>query len=234
MSLKMNFAKNNQKQSMDFPPLQNKAYLAEIVGVIDLGTHKQEFNERVSYNNLIWIQFELLNESLVDENGKTVPRVIGKQYNHKISERSTLGQHLDALLGDNLYKMESITDIIGQKAYVKVKQGFKDDNTPQYPKIDSIMEVPEEVKPKNAVTEPYVFDISIVDTDTQERVEEELSVIKPSFLQNKIRESYEYIKRFGTAPEEQNQAPEAPISNEPAPKQQVPKYGAPQLQDLDK
>lgn len=199
MSLKLNRVEDTPSISFD-PLVDGKSYIAELVSIIDLGTHTDDYKGNLQDKNFLFFVFELLGKSVKDENGEDIPRYIGKQYNNIFTERSSLGKDLNSWFGSEAVKaLSELKELLGEKALISVAQEYRDDGTPKMPKIQSIMNPPDYAVDTNGrLSELYQFDIEMLKGKNVQEAEAIVESIKPGFqfLKDKIYDSHEFQNMF--------------------------------------
>lgn len=171
------------------PLLDEGAYPARLVQIIDLGVQPQEYQGEVKApKNEIWTTYELVDEFMPDEDGEddvTRPRWISESFplNHLDSDRAKSTKRYYALDPKEEHEGEW-SELLTKPVLVTIIQ--KETKTGEYNNVGgtSAMREKEASKLPDLVNEPKVFLMSNPDV--------EVFLSLPQFLQDKIKDGLEY------------------------------------------
>lgn len=176
-----------KKGGNDIPQLESGAYPARIFSVIHVGT---VVGYQGQLQNKARITFELPTETYVFKEEKGAePRVISAEYTLSFHERASLRKVMDACLDlklddEGLIEFD-ITNLIGKTCLITLKTKQKSNGDGNFTYVDSATKLPKgmEVSPQYNATQ-------ILDYDNWNQ---EMFDKLPTFLQDKIKTSSEYI-----------------------------------------
>lgn len=171
------------------PLLDEGAYPARLVQVIDLGVQPQEYlGETKAPKNEIWTTYELVDEFMPDEDGEddvTRPRWISESFplNHLDSDRAKSTKRYYALDPKEEHEGEW-SELLTKPVLVTIIQ--RETKTGEYNNVGgtSAMREKEASKLPDLVNEPKLFLMSNPDI--------EVFLSLPQFLQDKIKGGLEY------------------------------------------
>lgn len=189
-----------------YDPIPAGMHQAYVVGVIDCGTHPDEYQGKKRDRQMLRLIFEL--PALINEDGE--PRMTGSYYTNSNSEKSTLIKLVNAWRGSAMTAAQLAefcpSSLISRPCVVTISHTESDGKT-----YDNVVAI---AKPMQGMTfppmksKPVVFDIDEFDQAKFDAL--------PDFLKDKIVASYEYKAR-GT-PAQASQGGQAA----PAPEGEIP------------
>ena len=186
--------------SSNFIPVPTGMHLARCYRIIDLGTQKSEYMGNVKQLHKMMLQFEVHGEDA--EGNPTVtskgdPMTVSKNFTVTLAEKSTLRKDLQSWRGKDFTPEElrgfELKNVLGQWAMITVVETENNGNT--YTNISNINPVPVAIK-KNGLpdgkNELKIFSIDEPDMELFESFSDN--------LKNKIRQSPEWDRLYGSAP----------------------------------
>lgn len=170
--------------------LEASTYPARIVGVIDLGTQRREFDNKESFVRQLVLQFEFPTETFVDQDGKVAARLLGAFYTASLNPKATLRKHLEQVRGKAFTQEElagfDVKNLLGVNVTATVVM-----NSNGKPKISNVAGPMKGSTKFDKITEHVFFDLDEYDAAVYEAL--------PEFFKSIIADSPEYIKAT-TAP----------------------------------
>lgn len=151
MGLTLGQAKSGQKR----PQAPEGNQPAICVQVLDLGTHKGEFQGKAKLNRKIRISWELPEEKAVfnEEKGEE-PFLISKTYNFSTNEKATFRKDLEAWRGkpfsDEDLQNFDIENLLGAGAMVQIVHNDKG-----YADVSTVAALPKSLKQEMAKLKPH-------------------------------------------------------------------------------
>jgi hypothetical protein len=195
------------KFQSNFEPAPVGSHIAQLVGLVDLGTHEAEWGP----NRQLWFSFILLNETMENGGPFTVSRFVSKKY----SQNAALRKILDALIGRPLTKAEKangydVRRLLGTVCVVQIVHVEKEAGA-IYANLESVSALPKGVTaPKIPDAEEYFLDLE------PEGFDEADYLNLPSWLQDKVRGSPEYGELTGAGSDKPRREPlKAAAADEP-------------------
>jgi len=172
-------AKGSEKSS-SFPSVSVGVHKARCVKVIDLGTQKKVFEDKVSWKHEVMVVFETPDQT----NNTSEPLTISKWYNLTLHEKSNLGIDLTSWRGRAFSETEKkgfdIVKLVGVPCLLNVIQGNKNNQ------IGSVMPLPKGDKIAEQYHTSIIFDLK----DFQNGKKEVFNQL-PEGIRNMIRRSRE-------------------------------------------
>ena len=173
--------------------LEASTYPARIVGVIDLGTQRKEYDGKESFARQVVLQFEFPTETFTTEDGKLAARTLGAFYTASLNPKATLRKHLEQVRGKAFTHEEltgfDVKNLLGVNVTATVVM-----NSNGKPKVSNIAGPMKGAAKFDKITEHTFFDLDAYDGAVFETL--------PEFFKNIIADSPEYIKAT-TAPKTQ-------------------------------
>lgn len=190
--MKSIIAKQPEGKEFEIVPAGN--YIARCYSMIQLGTHKSEYQGQMKTRERVRITWELPTE--LREDGK--PFVIGAEYTLSLSEMGNLRSMLESWRGrafnpDELEAFD-IVKVLEVPCMINVIHSKSKDGSKTYANIATVsplpklMICPKQVNPTVVVT-------------TEDFWNKELMETLPEFIQKKIKESMEYNGEVDARPE---------------------------------
>lgn len=167
------------------------------VGLIDLGTHKREFQGQIKYIRLIRLMFETPNKRAVFTESKgEQPFLLTKDYTLSLGEMANLRKDLESWRGKKLTQAEietyDLKNLLNKTCLVNVIHNPSKDGSRVYVNIKGLSPLPEEMRKEFVAENPIqYFSLEDPDWNTFESF--------PDFLKDKIKESPEYKTATGEA-----------------------------------
>lgn len=166
-------------------------HLAVCYATIDFGTQPSTFNGETNYKRIIYIAWELSDETMSD--GR--PYIIGKQYTYSSHSNATLRKDLEAWRGKKFSDEEivdfDIAKLLGTGCMLLVQHTERQRgqylNT--YANIGAIAKLPRGVKTPELHNEPIEFSLDDPDWDVFEGLRD--------WMKDKIRAAPEYRAAAG-------------------------------------
>lgn len=179
----MSLAVKEPKSKVDYGVVEPGAYMARVVGIVDLGLQKEKdwkTGEQKYYddgneviNNQVWVTFELPTETITIDDEER-PRWLSKEYKLSFHEKSSLSQLINAVSPGK--RPNSLVDLIGKpcQVVVGITSGGKNKVTAVTTPMKGLT-VPDLQNPTQ------VFDMDDPDMDVWSKL--------PQFIKDKVMES---------------------------------------------
>lgn len=170
---------------------------ARCVGLIQIGTVPVEWQGEVKQLEKIRLTFELPEElHKFKEEEEEKPVVISQEYTLSMGEKSNLRPIIEGIIGTALLQNEAesfdVETILGMPCLLSIKHKVSEKTKNKFAVVDTTaplmkgMTVPEAINPIKVLT--------------YERWNQEEFDKLPSFIQDKMKTSKQYIEKFGTQP----------------------------------
>lgn len=153
MALKGNYKGGGK----DFEPITEGVHVGIIYGVVDVGTHTIEYQDKTVERQQLVIIWELPEERMQD--GR--PFSISKKYTKSLHEKASLRKDVEAISGRKLTEEDIETfnpaDLVGSGCQLQVVHTEKNGKT--YANIFAIMALPKSVKPAKPENPILIYEI---------------------------------------------------------------------------
>lgn len=170
---------NNKPQQ-----LEAGTYQARIVGVIDIGTQRSEFDGKERFSRQLVLQFEFPTETFTNDEGQTIARTLGKFYTASLNEKASLRKHLEQVRGKKFTQEDlagfDVKKLLGALATVSVVLNQNDK-----PKVANVSAPMKGANPPQVNPSLY-FDLDAFEASVYETL--------PEFYKAIIADSPEYIR----------------------------------------
>jgi hypothetical protein len=177
--------------------LSPDSYVARCYQMIELGTHTEnDFNGNPTTKYKIWLGWEFPTEldTFSEEKGEQ-PYTMGKEFPFSMHEKANLRKALESWRGAQFTAEEAgkfdLTALLGAPCSINVVAFLRKDGSPSV-KIDGINRLLKGTVCPPPINTPQVFSLSEPD--------DAVLASLPSFLQDKIKSSQEFINRLNAAP----------------------------------
>ena len=186
----LNFAEGKKKSKKDFGRVEDGAYPARVVQIIDLGMQIEtdyKTGEAKTYDDgnpmirhKVWINFEFPTET-IEIDGENKPRWYGKEFTVSTHEKSALHNLLRAVdgKGEHTNKGRNVKGLLGLPAMVTIgsTSGGK-------AKISAVSGVPKGMPVGDLSNPTTFFDLDSDDLATFEKI--------PNWMQDKIKNGVDF------------------------------------------
>lgn len=171
------------------PPIEPGTYPAVCVSIIDIGEHYNEKFDNTARK--VVFQWEIPTEKVMVD-GEEKPRIISETYTASIGEKATLRKTLESWRGRPFTPEElkcfDLENVLGAPCLITIlHQESSKGNT--FAKISAVTRLPKGYTAEAAET-PYTL-FSLEDADALAKMD-----TLPEWIQNRIKESVTYSKRF--------------------------------------
>jgi len=196
--------KIKDKVKAKLPPLEPGVYVANCIGVVDLG---EQYSKQYGYSNKILFVFELPSET-VEVDGQQMPRQLSQSFTWSGSNRSKLRKTLQVwntkTYSDDEFSELDLFDQLGKPCQLTVVLN----ETKEYSNIESVMALPKGYPAPHTATEFIKWDMDSWDDDLLQRL--------PEWVRWKIQQSTQYQKLHAPdtsieVEDQDNQTEECPI-----------------------
>ena len=186
----------SETERVERKPIEAGNHRAVLYSVVELGTHKNIYDEREKWRRMARFTFEcsdLIDDFEVVENGKTTkvekPLVISTEQTLSLGEKSNLRKLLEGWRGQAFTSAElkqfNLKNLLGKSALINVihktsKQGRT------YAAITNISKLPKGMKAGKPFNEPIYYEIEEGEGGAFSHL--------PEWLQEKIRASKEFAE----------------------------------------
>lgn len=166
------------------------SHVARVYQIIDLGTHEQEWEGQKKERSLVRLSFELCNEKVVfdPEKGEQPFTVHTRSLTNSMHEKSKLRPLVEGVTGALENKEANgfdLSGLIGLDCLVNIEiNEYKGNN---YANIKSTAPVPKGMEVPQLVNKTFVFDVETSPLEELDKL--------PSFLQDTVKESFEWQKK---------------------------------------
>jgi hypothetical protein len=144
-----------------FDPIPAGTHVAQLVALIDLGTHVDQYDDQDPKDTpKIYLCWELLNEP---KSGTNYNEVIGHQYTFSLHEKAKLRQMIKSWRGRDLAPGEEfdLSKLLGKPCLVGVGHKTKDERT--FAEITSVSQCPKGTTIPPGKIKPVSWEIDSVD-----------------------------------------------------------------------
>lgn len=177
-------------------PVPAGNHIARVYSIVHIGTIPGEWQGKAKMNNKVRIGFELPNEKAVFREGdQPKPFVINQNYTLSMYENAQLRKLVEGILGvgflDEDAKSFDVIDLMGRTCMLNVIHS-KTQKGAIYGKIMSAAPLPKGIEGPPPVNPPFVLDYG-------SNWDNEKFNGLPEFIQDDMRLSREYRKKFGGA-----------------------------------
>lgn len=163
-------------------PIPEGTHMARCVQLIDLGTQYSQVYDKESRK--VMIRWELPSETILNEEGMEVPRMIHAVYTQSLSEKATLRKMLEGWRGKRFSDEElrgfDLSVLAGLPCMVTVVHNSNGGN--RYANVSAVAAIPKGMPVPEQVNESIVFDID-------NPVDQAKIDCFPEFIQKMIRNS---------------------------------------------
>ncbi len=171
-----------KKSNDDFEPIEEGVHHGVIIGLLDLGTQRNEkFDNEAMKVLFTW---ELPNET-INIDGEDKPRVISKPYTLSLHEKANLRSDLEAIRSRKFTNEEvkngfDLSQIIGSNCQLQIEHNDRNDRN--YANVVAVMALPKGSPVLEATNPAIIFEIG----------RGEIPESIPSWIQDIIKKSKEY------------------------------------------
>lgn len=194
----------------EFVPVPVGMHLARCYRIVDLGTQPKQTEFGVKHQRTIMVSFEVHGDGadgkpLVTSRGE--PMSISQDYNLTLNEKSTLSKHLEGWRGATFSDAErnggfDIKKILGVWSMINVTASVSKKNSKTYHNISGLLPVPRMIKDAGL---PEGFNPLGFFSMEDENPDMDTFNTVSQYHQNKIKQSPEWQRLSGEAPQAQSQ-----------------------------
>jgi hypothetical protein len=177
-------------EKSDRPVCPEGNHVGICVGLIDLGTHKEEYQGKIKHLRKIRLVFETPNKRAVfSEDKGEQPFLISRDYTLSMNEKATLRIDIESWRGKKLTDKDledyDLKKLLNKVCLVNIIHQATKDGSRVYTKLKGLSPLPEEMKKEWVAENPVqYFSLEEPDWNTFQSF--------PDFLKTKITESAEY------------------------------------------
>lgn len=197
-----------KKTYKDFPKAPEGQHISQLVGLIDLGSQKIEFQGVAKFRPKIYLQFEVYPEN---ENGTVITGddgsffLVGQDYTVVMTDNSKILPFINSWRGKPLEEADFPFDfsrLLGRYGLMNIVHNKSSDGTKSYANIGSITPVPKKlayaangdsILPLSS-TKPWFFDMDNPDWEGMLKL---MELKMWDGIRSKIKESPEFQARNG-------------------------------------
>ena len=179
-----------------FDPVSEGVHIAGCYGVVDLGTHTDEYKGTTRDRHEVVFLYEIPDERIdLDRDGETVnlPRAISRRMTLSLSEKSNMRPYLESWRGKKFTRDElggfDLSRLPGAFCQLQVLHNVSASNGRTYANIASIMPLPKGQTPPPLENDVQFYSIADHGTDIPENI--------PDWMCEIIRESHEWAELAG-------------------------------------
>ena len=195
----------------EFDPCPVGLHVAVCYGLVDVGTHVEEFQGQKNDRRIVHVLFELPNQT-IEIDGNTMPMGLNKKFTLSLHKKANLRATLESWRGKNFTEMElvegfELKNIIGANCQVNVIHNESNGKT--YANISSIVPLSQGMNKMDQFNPTCYYSM-----DDQMDIPENT----PQWLQEKIYKSLEWQNGPGMYPDDHGrEEPQMPEEDEDIP-----------------
>lgn len=201
MSIKAEFQKEGDFKKELVP---KGSHVARLYSIIHIGKIEEEYMGESKMMDKVMLRFELPNEIRTFGEKGELPMAISGEYTLSLGEKANLRKIVEGILGESLDETQAyygVESLAGKTCLLNVVHKTSRKGN-EYAQIASAMPLPKGMTAPNAINKNFIFDF-------EENFNQDELNLMPQFIQDKIKSSEQYKKRFNGGEEHSKAIDEA-------------------------